>query len=124
MRLNFLSTILLAFTLGGCSSIDSVPLPDNNPEQEVITDDSDARPGDESSDAGESDENGPPSLDCEDGLVQCGSICVDIDADVSNCGSCGRTCVIPNADASCSSVDCTILSCNDGFFDLDLDLAN
>ena len=27
---------------------------------------------DESSDAGESDENGPPSLDCEDGLVQCG----------------------------------------------------
>ena len=46
----------------GCSSIDSVPLPDNNPEQEVITDDSDARPGDETSDAGESDENGPHRL--------------------------------------------------------------
>ena len=124
MRFITLSTALLVLTLFGCSSIDSVPLPDNNPEQEVITDDSDARPGDEISDAGESDENGPPSLDCEDGLVQCGSICVDIDADVSNCGSCGRTCVIPNADASCSSGDCTILNCNDGFFDLDLDITN
>ena len=125
MRLSILSFGWFILLLAGCSGIDSVPLPDNNPEQEVIGDDVDVNTGGDTSEPDATDEGDEPApINCEAGLSQCGTLCVDLDADVSNCGGCGRTCVIPNADASCVEGDCAILNCDDGFYDLDQELSN
>lgn len=119
--------VLLTFSLG-CNSIDSVPLPDNNPGEELDTNAGETGSDDDYGSTPDSDDSdtGEPSapLECDTGLTQCGTQCVDISSDVSNCGLCGRTCVIPNADASCEAGDCALLQCDDGFFDADQDITN
>jgi hypothetical protein len=37
-----------------------------------------------------------------------------------HCGSCGRTCVVPNASAACAASTCAIASCNAGFADCNM----
>ncbi|HRI65339.1 MAG TPA: hypothetical protein PK156_13915, partial [Polyangium sp.] len=39
--------------------------------------------------------------------------------DVNNCGGCGIACFVANGTPSCTSGNCTILSCNTGFADCD-----
>lgn len=50
---------------------------------------------------------------------QCGVSCVDLSQDPSNCGGCGRTCLIPNATAGCVDGNCVISQCDHGFADRD-----
>jgi hypothetical protein len=50
--------------------------------------------------------------------------CGDTSSDPDNCGQCGRTCVVPNAQASCAQGECELGSCNQGFVDQDRDPSN
>lgn len=50
--------------------------------------------------------------------------CVDTETDPDNCGVCGRTCVIPNAEAGCAAGECVIAACELGYSDDDGDIAN
>lgn len=81
-----------------------------------------------SSDAAD-DAEGDPDLgqeepiDCGE-LATCGRTCVDLQSDPTSCGFCGRTCVLPHAQAGCSAGECVLSSCDPGFFDVDGDLAN
>jgi hypothetical protein len=47
------------------------------------------------------------------------SECQDTQSDPANCGSCGRTCIIPNAVAACVEGECAIGACDDGYYDGD-----
>jgi len=49
---------------------------------------------------------------------------VMFDADPSNCGACGRTCVARRATAGCVDGMCEIAMCDPGFYDLDGSAAN
>ncbi len=71
--------------------------------------------------AGESEAG--TQIDCGE-LTLCGSICVDESNDPQNCGGCGRTCVIPNASASCVDGQCLLNECQRSYFDVDQDLSN
>ena len=53
--------------------------------------------------------------DC-DGMVDEG---FSLDGDPTNCGSCGNECRFANADGQCTSGSCEVVSCLDGFADLD-----
>ena len=44
---------------------------------------------------------------------------IDKNSDPRNCGACGVLCNLRNANSSCQSGHCVILSCADGFVDLD-----
>lgn len=55
---------------------------------------------------------------------KCDNACVDLDSDPANCGACGRTCVVANAQASCGSGECAIDACGSGFADCDGDVNN
>jgi hypothetical protein len=45
-------------------------------------------------------------------------------SDVSNCGSCGRVCSLPNAAPACSGGNCVISSCNSGYSNCDGNTGN
>jgi len=65
---------------------------------------------------------GDPTLQpivCEAPEVACGVTCVDLDSDPNNCGLCGRSCVITNAQAACAAGECMLDSCDPGFSDCD-----
>jgi hypothetical protein len=62
-------------------------------------------------------------LVCTD-AEKCDNACVDLDTDPNNCGACGVTCVVPNAEASCSAGACSLGACTDGFADCDADVNN
>lgn len=64
----------------------------------------------------------PPS--CTAPEQPCGQTCADTSSDPNNCGGCGRTCIIPDATATCVDGECAILSCQDGYFDRDADITN
>ena len=65
------------------------------------------------------------AVTCVSPSVLCNSICVDIQTDKNNCGSCGVVCPnYPNAVTSCVGGNCTIASCNSGFSNCDGLLAN
>ena len=68
-------------------------------------------------------------------LVECVAPWVDCDGDpddgceavlesADNCGLCGTSCALPNADASCATGACEFLSCQPAFGDCDLDPGN
>ncbi|MBL8600618.1 MAG: hypothetical protein JNK72_01710 [Myxococcales bacterium] len=59
--------------------------------------------------AGFADCDGNPANGCE----------VDTRSNVSNCGGCGRACVLANATAVCTSGACAIGACNAGFGNCD-----
>lgn len=52
----------------------------------------------------------------------CGALCVDLQTDPSNCGSCGRSCVLPNGEAACAAGECALAACDPGFADCDDDV--
>jgi hypothetical protein len=81
--------------------------------------------GSESGDAeGESSSgDGPEPIDCG-AMMQCGQSCVDVQSDAANCGACGVSCVIANAEAMCAAGECAMGACLPGFSDCDGDLAN
>ncbi len=71
---------------------------------------------------------GPGSADgpapvCAADEVACGQVCSALDDDPQNCGECGRTCVVPNAEAGCSAGTCTMVQCAAGYADCDGALA-
>ncbi|MCA9705176.1 MAG: hypothetical protein KDK70_04910 [Myxococcales bacterium] len=74
-----------------------------------------------SGDAGTADtaDDAPP--ECTPSEVVCGSVCADLDVDPSNCGQCGRSCVIPHAVAACMAGECALDGCEPGYTDCDGD---
>ncbi|MEZ4296816.1 MAG: hypothetical protein R3B70_17755 [Polyangiaceae bacterium] len=74
-------------------------------------------------------QSGACGLVCAGGFADC-----DLDpitgceqptlTDPSNCGGCGNVCVTPNATPGCAAGSCKIATCNLGFADCDLALAN
>ncbi len=60
----------------------------------------------------------PSDEDCAP-LAACGRECVRLASDPLNCGQCGRTCVIPNAEAACIARTCVVAFCQLGFVDTD-----
>jgi hypothetical protein len=77
--------------------------------------------GDDGSSAGDTvadeSEGGPP--ECTASETLCGNVCADLDTDPSNCGQCGRSCVIPQATATCVAGECGMGVCDAGFSDCD-----
>ena len=68
-------------------------------------------------------DEGVPPIDC--GVLEvCDQLCADLDTDPENCGFCGRTCVIPNAEAACTAGECGIGVCFRDFYDADGDPEN
>ena len=43
----------------------------------------------------------------------CGDLCVDLQTDLNNCGTCGFECFLPNADFACHAGKCVSLGCDD-----------
>lgn len=62
-------------------------------------------------------------LDCG-ALDRCGMSCTELSSDPLNCGSCGRTCVILQGEASCLEGACALEVCDPGWSDCDGDLDN
>lgn len=58
-----------------------------------------------------------PDVSCTTPEVACGVLCVNTETNPSNCGGCGRTCVLPNAEASCVAGACAVGACTAGFSD-------
>ena len=56
---------------------------------------------------------------CEAPMSACGVTCVDLQGDPDNCGVCGRTCRVPNAEAGCAGGECAVAQCAPGFYDAD-----
>lgn len=54
----------------------------------------------------------------------CDGACTNLDVDPLNCGACGTTCVVPNADPICVDAECALGSCIVGWEDCDGDPAN
>lgn len=59
-----------------------------------------------------------PMIQCDAGQDACGLLCVDLMRDPTSCGQCGRTCVIPHAQAACQAGECAIARCEPGYFDV------
>ncbi|MCB9755886.1 MAG: hypothetical protein H6713_38640 [Myxococcales bacterium] len=85
------------------------------------TSDASATTGDATGDALDTSTGEP--LDCG-ALTPCGVQCVDVASDPENCGQCGVSCVIPNAEAACVAGECAIGECLSGQADCDGDLFN
>mgnify|MGYP006928213197 CR=1 FL=1 len=104
--------------------------PSGDPAMDAGTDDVGADPGtDVKSDTSGPDtdpapDTQPPPPDCPPGTQACGVRCADLHVDPDNCGGCGRTCVIPQAAASCVDGGCALAECEPGFSDRDGVLAN
>lgn len=73
---------------------------------------------------GSDDGEPPPPPDCEAPQTACGTQCVDLSSDPNNCGQCGRSCVIPQASAACTSGECALDQCDPGTVDCDGALDN
>ncbi len=67
----------------------------------------------------------PFAITCAQGLVACGTQCVDLNGDTANCGACGHACGGPNATAFvCNAGVCAVSVCQPGRGDCDVDVAN
>ncbi len=56
---------------------------------------------------------------CPDAENCCSGQCRRVQGDISNCGTCGRTCSAPNGASACALGQCTVAACNPGFGDCD-----
>lgn len=63
-------------------------------------------------------------ISCNAPLQACGVQCVDTLSDVTNCGACGISCIVPNAEAACVDGGCSVAGCDDGWSDCDGDPDN
>ena len=80
----------------------------------------DTADGGNGTDAGTADDTGSgPPPDCMPSETLCGSTCADLQTDPSNCGQCGRSCVIPQASAACLVGECAMAACEPGWTDCD-----
>lgn len=70
------------------------------------------------------DDDGPSPPDCVAPEVACGQTCADLQSDPSNCGECGRSCVVSHGTASCTAGVCGLGTCDAGWGDCDGDLGN
>ncbi|TAK25189.1 MAG: hypothetical protein EPO40_22715 [Myxococcaceae bacterium] len=61
---------------------------------------------------------------CPSGQTRCSGTCVDLNANVAQCGACGRACSLPNATPACTSGSCVVATCSAGFGDCDGSAAN
>ncbi len=68
---------------------------------------------------GSGNPSGTQPVDCDPGVTQCGVLCVDLQTDADNCGDCGISCVVPNAEASCEAGSCAVGPCEPGWLDCD-----
>ena len=68
--------------------------------------------------------DGDPMPRPDEACVMCDDLCVTLSGDPRNCGTCGRTCVVPNASASCVAGECGVGSCSAGFLDCNADPAD
>ncbi len=72
------------------------------------------------SDALTTDDDGPlPPPDCVAPEVACGQSCADLAQDPSNCGMCGISCIIDNAEPTCVAGACGLAACDVGWADCD-----
>jgi hypothetical protein len=87
---------------------------------------------DTDADTGEGDGDAPSSSVGSNGdgtgdqcgpLTACDGDCVDLTTDLENCGGCGITCAIPNAQAECIGGQCGLAECNEGWSNCDGELA-
>lgn len=74
--------------------------------------------------AGPTPDMSQPAVVCPAGQTACGLLCVDLMSDPTSCGQCGRTCVLPHAEAACVAGECAIGRCDAGTFDVDKLLDN
>ena len=88
------------------------------------TDTEDPGTGSEDDEEGEdsSTSDGPEPMECGE-LVQCGATCADLQTDPNNCGECGISCVIANAEPTCTAGECGLGACLPGYSDCDGDIA-
>ncbi len=73
--------------------------------------------------------NGGCGIVCDPGYFDCNNNpsdgCeVNGNTDTNNCGGCGDACTTPNATPACMGGKCSILTCNSGFADCDLQVAD
>lgn len=68
-------------------------------------------------------DDGPAPPECTADEVACGQACSNLAGDPQNCGECGRTCVVPNAEAGCTAGTCTMVECEAGYADCDGSIA-
>ena len=66
---------------------------------------------------------------CAMGKADCNSIPADgceavLATDKNNCGKCGTSCIVANADGACAAGACTVGACKPGFGDCDKTVAN
>jgi hypothetical protein len=77
-------------------------------------------PGGSTGGQASSDGSGEPTPpECTGSEAVCGSVCADLMTDPSNCGQCGRSCVIPQAAAACVAGECAMGACEPGWSDCD-----
>ena len=72
--------------------------------------------------AGQSCVRGVCTTVCPD--TMCGTACVDLMTNVSNCGMCGRVCTTANGTPRCVGSTCGIATCNTGYANCDSNAAN
>lgn len=82
-------------------------------------------------DAGAGRDLGGPDLggidgggSCVGGETRCGASCTDTQTDPTNCGGCGRSCVVTNASPACMAGSCGVGTCDAGFLDCDANPVN
>jgi hypothetical protein len=61
---------------------------------------------------------------CPTGSDCCGGRCIDVTSDRANCGACGVLCSIPNGTGGCVSGSCSIASCQSGWGNCNLSVAD
>jgi hypothetical protein len=69
--------------------------------------------------------NGGCAIVCDPGYLNCDNNptngCeIHSDVDLSNCGTCGKVCTTANGTPGCTGGACTIVTCNSGFKDCDM----
>jgi hypothetical protein len=60
-----------------------------------------------------------PAHVCPAGKMCCGATCQDFNSDPNNCGGCGQSCKLPEANSGCVNGGCMIISCKSGYADCD-----
>jgi hypothetical protein len=60
---------------------------------------------------------------CNNGFVPCGGTCVDVSADLTNCGACGLACSANHGSSACVNGQCSV-TCEAGYADCDADPAD